>query len=119
MDDRVLTQIALVIELGLPIFLVFGIAFRPAKARRLLIILGAVTPWLFLYMFVAVGFWTDGRQNDRFAFYAMWIMTLIPYLACAALGYVVSWFVFPVRAIWSYAVGLAVPAIILIGALIV
>jgi hypothetical protein len=67
----------------------------------------------------AVGFWTDGQRDDRFAFYAMWIMTLIPYLACAALGYVVSRFVFPVRTIWSYAVGLAVPAIILIGASII
>ncbi|MFT3736446.1 MAG: hypothetical protein QM776_15745 [Rhodocyclaceae bacterium] len=84
MEDNTSLYLTIAFELGLPILLGL-LALWPRARRWLVVVLGAVTPFLLFYAFNAFGAWR-GDMGAALAFQGMWLTTLIPYAACAAFG---------------------------------
>jgi hypothetical protein len=69
--------------------------------------LGTLTPFVVFYVGAAIDFSRHpADQSARFAFFSMWPMMLIPFLACLALAAVVSTLPKLKHVILSYIFGL-------------
>ena len=110
MDDETLTFVAITIELGLPVALVTLFVHRPTARRRVVVMLGSVTPAILFYLSgAAIAMFGSGRW-DLWAFGAMWEMTLAPYIAIALVGWALCMLPRPNHLVGRYCVGLgAVP----------
>jgi len=82
MDEMTLSVAAASFELGVPAGL-FAFSLRRPKIRRTtVVVLGATSLPLILYLLIAASHFLSPAGNSQdFAFYAMWVMTFGAYVA--------------------------------------
>jgi hypothetical protein len=90
MTETTLTIGAIALELGIPVGLLVFIALNPRVRPTAIVILGALFPALCLYGAIAVSYLISRGKSDIFAYYAMWVMTFMPYLVVALGGLALS-----------------------------
>jgi len=85
MSDELSTSISIIIELGLPIVFLW-LCFKSGRLQNLgLVLLGSCSIWLVIYFLISANHLL-GLSKDDFAFSAVWVMTLIPYISTIAIG---------------------------------
>ena len=105
MNDSVGSAIAMAIELGIPMLALVGVLRVKKAARIASSVLGATTPFLLLYLTYSVSYLFDDRVG--WAFHAMWLITLVPFLMVTILGVGMSFWSWPSSAFARYFVSLA------------
>jgi len=111
-EDVLLTLGAALVELGAPGALAIAWCKRPQLRRRVIVVLGSVTPILAFYAFVSAAYLIASNQDTVWSFYAMWIMSLLPYLSCAILGVALSFIPRPTRPAPRYLMGFVSPLMV-------
>jgi hypothetical protein len=110
-SEALLSVLAGSLALGLPVFLVALAILRPG-ARGKVVVLGAVTPLLFSYAATAFEWCMLQRTEFQWAFQTMWLMSFWPFVACAALGLLLSLSPRPSKAVYRFFMGFLAPAAI-------
>jgi len=91
MSDNLLTLLAVSIEFGVPIILLAALARVPRFRRRVVVVLGAITPVMLFYVDILFAYVRNPTNTgNRFAFYAGWEMTLAAFLLSLILGILLS-----------------------------
>ena len=107
MSDTQLTVVAAVIDVGATTALALTHIRKPQLRHRTAVILGAVTPILLFYAYVAGGIALGRRDNGSlWAFYAMWVMTFWGFVASFLFGLGISLAPIPLNLYGRYAFGL-------------
>lgn len=87
MTEQEMTWGAMLAELGIPVLIAIGLALRPRYRQFLIVLLGAITPALVVYAWIAVAFVFGPTSKDAiFAFHAMWVMSFAVYAAIVVVG---------------------------------
>jgi len=111
MTETSMTIAAIALEFGLPVGLFVLAALRPTVRPRVVVILGALFPALCLYGVIAASFLISRGKSDVFSFYAMWVMTFVPYVAIALGGFALSFLRWPRSVLARFGLGvLSTPA---------
>jgi hypothetical protein len=107
LNDRIISLGAASLELGLPLTIAL-LSWRIPKLRsRLVVLLGTLTPALLFYTCVFVARLADLDNLDgRWALYAVWVMSFLPYMSALIIGLAVSFSGRPRRYVARYALGL-------------
>lgn len=92
------------IELGIPLLALLSMFRIEKPARTALSILGATTPFLALYLACSVTYLFD--DSARWAFHAMWLMTLVPFLIATVIGFLMSFWKWPSSSLARYGASL-------------
>ena len=116
MSDHTLSVAAASIELGVPLLLLVSCVFAPSARLRSVIVLGATSPLLAAYGYVLVGYYVVQNEQLGWAVGAMWIMSFVPFVACAFLGAAMSFTKRPTNPSARYLVGASAS---LLGALLI
>ena len=108
MDDTTRTIAAAAFEIGVPVALI-AVMRRARSARgRLVVILGATTPFLILYAAIFFAYLLNPESRDnRFAFFAGWEMSFATYLGSAIVGVALSFAPRPRNLFIRYGMGCA------------
>ena len=93
-DDSVLSFGAAIIEIIVPLAIIFLYQKSPVSRRPLLTAIGAVSPLLVFYLVVSISFIFSSSEDVLFSFYAMWAMSFVPYIGLVFIGLVVGYLVF-------------------------
>ena len=110
MNDQTRSILAAFLELALPVALVISCVLWPTSTRRSVVVLGAITPLLIGCAATAVRYLLQGQQDAQWAFFAMWTMSFIPYVACAAVGTALGLLSVPKGTFARYILGFASPS---------
>lgn len=106
-SETYLTLGAAALELGVPVAAFIALAFAPRMRKFSVMLLGAVTPLLVVYLVVAGSYiFTTATPAGRFAFHAMWAMSFAVYLALVLMGTVLAFIPRPSNLYVRYLVGL-------------
>jgi archaellum biogenesis protein FlaJ (TadC family) len=108
MTDWSLTIASAAVELGVPLVLVVVCILAPGMRRRATVVLGALTPLLAAYLYVAVGYLAAPKEY-LWALGALWSMSLIAFIACAVVGVALSFSARPRHVTARYLLGFAAP----------
>lgn len=116
-SDKYLTILAAAFEVGLPLSLCFLYIRTPKLRPRIVVLLGALSPFFLFYAVVVARFlFTAPGKESAWAFSAVWLMTLIPYLACLLAGAILCFAPRPTRLWTRYFLGLS--SVLAIGLLL-
>jgi hypothetical protein len=98
-------------EFGVPFAAAVTLAFAPRIRKFAVVLLGAVTPLLIAYAFMAGSyFFAPAEPSGRFPFSAVWVMSFVVYLALALVGTALAFIPKPSNLYGRYFVGfLSVP----------
>lgn len=98
---------AMLVELGIPLLIVIALALRPRYRRFLVVLLGAITPALLVYAWIAVAYIVDPASKIAiFAFSAMWAMSFAVYAAIVIVGCALACLPRPGKLYLRYLMGL-------------
>jgi len=93
-------------ELGVPVAAVVALAFAPRMRKFAVVLLGAVTPLLIAYAFMAASyFFARAEPSGRFPFSAVWVMSFVVYLALALVGAALAFIPKPSNLYGRYLIG--------------
>lgn len=107
MTEQEMTRGAMLVELGIPVLIVIGLVLRPRYRRFLVVLLGAITPALLAYAWIAVAYVVGPNSNDAiFAFHAVWVMSLAIYAAIVMVGCALACLPRPGKLYLRYLMGL-------------
>ena len=109
MTEQQLNIGAILLEFGSPAAILAVWLHSLQLRSRLVVVLGAAAPLLCSYAYVVVRHAFVSRTDVDWGFYAMWLMTFWPYLACLVLGMGLSLLRQPVHLAMRFVVGLAAP----------
>ena len=110
MTEQQLNAGAILIELGSLVAILSVWVRSPNSRSRLVVLLGAMTPLLISYGYVAVRSVVLARTDYDWAFHVMWLMTFWPYIGCVIIGIAVSLVKKPSNLAARFLLGLAAPA---------
>jgi purine-cytosine permease-like protein len=100
-----LTAGALVVELGVPVLLIYLSLKRPSKKHILLTMLGAVTPLLLFYLFGAIDYFVL-NPDESSMYMAAFIMTFAVYCFLLLVGFLLGVFLpASISSNWRYFIG--------------
>ncbi|EIL96478.1 hypothetical protein RHOFW104T7_00260 [Rhodanobacter thiooxydans] len=86
-SETYLTLGAVTFELGVPLAAIVVVAFVPRIRKFAVVLLGAVTPLLLAYAFIAASYFSaPAEPSGRFPFSAVWVMSFVVYLALVLAG---------------------------------
>ena len=106
-SETYLTLGAATFELGVPMAAIVAMVFAPRMRKFAAVLLGAVTPLLVAYAFLAGSyFFAPAEPPGTFPFSAAWVMSFIVYLAFALVGAVLAFIPKPSNLYGRYLVGL-------------
>jgi hypothetical protein len=95
------------IELGFPLAVAVLIWRAPKLRSKLVVLLGALTPPLLVYLSIGIGYLLNSADRSaRWAFDAAWEMSVFPYIAIIGAGLALSCISQPRRMPLRYALGL-------------
>lgn len=109
MSDHSLFVLSVLVELGLPLGMTAWCVAAPRIRSRAFVILGAVIPFLLGYGYVVLQYFWGPAEQFTWAVWAMWSMSLAPFIACAAGGLALSWLPRPRPLIARWLMGLVSP----------
>lgn len=109
MSDHSLFIFSVLVELGLPLWVMAWCVATPSIRPRAFVILGAVIPFLLGYGYVVLQYFWGPAEQFQWAVWAMWSMSLAPFIACAAGGWALSWLPWPRPLIARWLMGLVSP----------
>jgi hypothetical protein len=111
-EDVLLSLGALALELGMPLSLAFLWIKRPQLRSRIVVLLGSITPFLVLYAWVATGYIGARTRDNQWALYAMWLMSLLPFVLCTIIGAAIGFLRWPLHLVARYIMGLMAPLLV-------
>ncbi|OIO67127.1 MAG: hypothetical protein CO186_09230 [Zetaproteobacteria bacterium CG_4_9_14_3_um_filter_49_83] len=117
MNDAWLVALAATLEIGTPIGLTVGWFQMPGLRKRIVVILGAVTPLLMAYTYTTVKYVVLNQEDAAWGFYAMWVMSFVPYLACMMIGLILGLLKRPNNQFIRYMIGFLASGAV-VGALV-
>ena len=95
------------IEIGIPLAVAVAFWRVPKLRSRLVVLFGALTPPLVSYLSIVISYLQNSADRDaRWAFGAVWEMSLLPYIATIGVGLALSCLGWPQRMPLRYALGL-------------
>lgn len=107
MTEMEMTWGAMLVELGIPVLIVIGLALRPRCRRYLVVLLGAIAPALLVYAWIAVAYVVGPTSKTAiFAFHAMWVMSFAVYAAIVMVGCALACLPQPRKLYLRYLMGL-------------
>ena len=107
MAEQEMTWSAMLVELGIPILIVIVLTLRPRYRRFLVVLLGAITPALLVYAWIAVAYVVGPTSKTAiFAFHAMWVMSFAVYAAIVMVGCALACLPRPGKLYLRYLMGL-------------
>ena len=107
-SETYLSLEAAAFELGVPVAAVVAFAVAPRMRKFAVVLLGAVTPLLVAYAFMAASyFFAPAEPSSGFPFSAIWVMSFVVYLALALGGTALAFIPKPSNLYGRYFVGLA------------
>lgn len=112
MSSETLFILTAAFELGLPIILLAISAFLPNARKWAVVMLGALTPFLLLYVVTLVRLFILADKDAGWIYGGMWSISLIPYLVCAVLGFGIGMIPVPRGGSMRYIVGLLPAALV-------
>jgi len=113
MNDTIRTIIAATLEIGTPVGLLLAYKFLPGWRKRLIVILGSLTPISATLTYVGLAYLLgNGKDPDaEWAFGAMWVMSFVVFVLSVLIGVILALLKKPVGLIKRYFLGLIVPLI--------
>jgi hypothetical protein len=108
-QDVLLTYGAMFVECGLPLGLVIAWFRQPRSRARIVVVAGAVTPPFSFYLLASAAYVISRSKDIEWAFWAMWLVSLLPFVLCATLGAALSFIRRPARLAPRYLIGLVAP----------
>lgn len=107
MTEMEMTWAAMLVELGIPVLIVIGLALRPRYRRFLTVLLGAITPALLVYAWIAAAYVVGPASKTAiFAFHAVWVMSFAVYVAIVVFGSALACLPRPGKLYLRYLMGL-------------
>jgi hypothetical protein len=107
MTEQEMTWGAKLVEPGIPVLIVIGLALRPRYRRFLIVLLGAITPALLVYAWIAVAYIVGPTSKTAiFASHAMWVMSFAVYAAIVMVGCALACLPRPGKLYLRYLMGL-------------
>jgi len=107
LSEKTLSLGAGSLELGLPLVIAFMFWRIPQWRTKLIVMLGALTPAILIYAsLLAAHFSETDNLGGRWAFYAVWEMSFVPYLAALSAGLAISFSSQPRSSVARYAIGI-------------
>jgi len=110
MTDSTLMNLAIALELGLPVVLAIAAIVWPRIRKWAVVVFGAITPVLLFFAVTVVLALGLGDQGAAIAFDGMWRTSLVPFAACAVLGAVLGLLRVPSTPFLRYTLGLLPPS---------
>lgn len=89
-SDEYLSYGAVLIELGLPILLIFFYFKYKSTKKIVLPAFVSLTPFLIAYAFTYTAAILYPSRNDSWALTAMWAMSFFPYVVTAIISFIIS-----------------------------
>lgn len=114
MENQTELLLSAAFELGVPIVLAIVAMLWRRSRTWVVVILGSVTPLLLFYAFTTAGYLLD-QVGAQLAFPGMWRTSFFPFVACAAMGAVLSISRVPRTLSARYVLGLAPPAVLAVA----
>ena len=112
MSDELLTTIAVSVDLGVLLVLATLFFHVPRLRKKVVVVLGALTPILAFYGAIIVAFALDPHDvSNGFSFYAGWVMTFEAFLESLAVGVFLAFVPRPINLFGRYLVGCAIPGL--------
>ena len=111
MNDTTQMILAAALELGLPAVLAITALLWPRIRLWAVVVLGAVTPLLLSYAATTARFLMH-QEEAQWAFDGMWMSSLVPFLACVALGAALGFSPVPKGKSARFILGLVPPAVL-------
>jgi hypothetical protein len=113
--ESMLTAGAAAVEFGVPTACLWVWFKRPAWRPRVVVVLGAVAPWICLFAAVAAAGLATRTTDSLWAVFAMWGVSFILYIASLAIAILLAWMPRPTLLPWRAVAG-ALPTLAIIGA---
>lgn len=115
MNETSLTIAAAILEIGTPIVLLAVFKFFPRARKRLIVIIGSLTPISLLYLgfFISLLWMPESQKEDNdWAMHAMWGMSFAAFALSLLIGVFLAFFKRPEGMRKRYLFGFMVPLLI-------
>lgn len=86
-DESLLNLGSILVELGLPILLVYLYKFYPNRRPALVTTLFSIVPFLCFYLYCIAATIFDSTISNQWSLGAMWVMSFFLYAATAIVGF--------------------------------
>ena len=105
-SETYLTFGAAAFEIGVPFVAAFALAFVPRMRKFAVVLLGALTPLLIAYAFMATSYFlAPSVHSGTFPFSAVWVMSFVAYLALTLVGMALAFISKPSNLYARYLIG--------------
>jgi len=81
---------AIILEIAFPAILAALYFARKNTRKYLAPVFGAITPLLLFYLFITFSYYFISREENAFAFGAMWLYSFFPYCVLVLIGLLVA-----------------------------
>lgn len=111
MTDHSLTIASALFELSVPVAIAIAFVRVPATRKPVAVVLGAITPLVAAYACVALGYLLAPQENV-WAVGAMWVISFVPFLACAVIGALLAFIDRPNHPFARFVMGFSSPLLV-------